>query len=222
MAAKKNDGQEPSVAAVVLACPTATMNPQTKQPFCDKTIRNVFTTECYDFDPEYPWRFQIPLQKVFLPDSVKEHRLRMARYLSRYGQASGWWSREVVWFDPCASIIPGNQKQFEQMRQTLKGKKRYISDNAKLYSPNMQGPPTALKQTQWEGKRINWFMVLSRGVVHVEVMPPNWQLNGRGLADFVERLPTVLMKMLGQDARMPRNVFTDRGTGMYNPQGNYL
>ena len=103
------------------------------------------------------------------------------------------------------------------MRQALKGKKRYISDDAKMYSPNLQGPPTALKHRSWGGRKINCFMVLARGAVHVEVMPEAWTLNGFGLAQFVKRLPKVLKKMLGDGAPLPRNVFTDRGTGMYIP-----
>ena len=105
------------------------------------------------------------------------------------------------------------------MRQALKHNKRYISDDAKMYSPNLLGPSTATKQRTWEGQKINWFMVLTRGVVHVEVMPAEWKLDGDGLALFVERLPGVLRKMLGRKARLPRNVFTDRGTGMYIPTG---
>lgn len=66
---------------------------------------------------------------------------------------------------------------------------------------------------------MNWFMVLARGVVHVEVMPDDWALNGAGLAMFVGRLPAVLHRMLGKEARLPRNVFTDRGTGLYIPTG---
>ena len=108
------------------------------------------------------------------------------------------------------------------MRQALKGRRRYISDNAKLYSPNLQGPPTALKQKQWEGKKVNWFMVVARGVVHVEVMPANWSLDGKGLAFFVERLPRILRKMLGPSALLPRHILTDRGTGMYNPVGKVV
>ena len=222
MAAKRNRDDEPCVAAVVHACPTATLNPQTKKPFCDKTIRGVFTTECYDFDPEHPWKFQLGSQKVYLPQQVKDHRVDMARYILRYGQASAWWAQHVVWFDPCASIIPGTQKQYDQMRQACKGRKRYISDNAKLYSPNLQGPPTALKQRQWEGTKVNWFMVLARGVTHVEVMPSDWALNGKGLALFADRLPAILHRMLGIDARIPRHAFTDRGTGMYNPVGKVV
>jgi hypothetical protein len=108
------------------------------------------------------------------------------------------------------------------MRQALKGKKRYISDNAKLYSPNLPAAPTALKQIQWAGKKVNWFMVLARGVIHIEVMPSDWTLDGDGLAAFVDRLPRILSKMLGGTARLPRHVFTDRGTGMYIPAGKVV
>ena len=138
MAAKRNRQEEPCVAAVVHACPKATLNPETKLPFCEKTIRKVFTEDCYDFDPEHPWRFQHTLQKVYLPNPVKELRLAMAKYLLRHGPDPPWWAQQVVWFDPCASILPGSQKQYDQMRQALKGNKRYISDNAKLYSANLQ------------------------------------------------------------------------------------
>jgi hypothetical protein len=84
-----------------------------------------------------------------------------------------------------------------------------------MYSPHLLGPSTASKQRTWEGNKINWCMVLSRGVVQVEVMPAEWKLDGDGLALFVERLPGVLRKMLGREARLHRNVFTDRETGMY-------
>ena len=53
-------------------------------------------------------------------------------------------------------------------------------------------------------------------------MPDAWQLNGDGLALFVKRLPGVLRKMLGSGAHLPRNVFTDRGTGMYIPAGKVV
>ena len=37
-----------------------------------------------------------------------------------------------------------------------------------------------------------------------------------GAAMCVERLPGLLRKMLGRDARLPRTLFTDRGPGFYN------
>ena len=66
---------------------------------------------------------------------------------------------------------------------------------------------------------MNWFVVLARGKVHVEVMPETWHLDGAGLAQFVKRLPKVLDKMLGANTPKPRTVFTDRGTGMYTGAG---
>lgn len=222
MSSKKQRGDEPCVAAVVHACPRATLNPSTRQPFCDRTIRKVFLEDCYDSSPDFPWRFQCPLQKVFLSAPVKEQRLAMSQGLLRSHPSSAWWAQHVVWFDPCSTILPGSQKQYDQMRQVCKGKKRYISDDSKLYSPNLSGPPTALKQRGWEGKKVNWFMVLARGVVHVEVMPETWTLDGDGLAAFVARLPNILRRMFGPSAHLPRVVFTDRGTGMYNPAGKIV
>ena len=50
-------------------------------------------------------------------------------------------------------------------------------------------------------------------------MPADWPLDSSGVATFVERLPRILRRMLGPRARLPNVVFTDRGTGMYSPQG---
>ena len=219
MTAKAVHKREPCVEAVIHSCPRATLNPVTGKPFDAKLIRKVFNEDCYDFDPEHPWKFQLALQKVFLPDPVKAHRLEMCTFLLEHGPAAHWWSQNVVWFDPCASILPGSQNQYDQMRQACKGKRRYISDDAKLYSPNLSGSATALKQKGWAGRKVSWVMVLTRGVVHVEVMPDDWTVTGEGMAVFVQRLPDILRKMLGPDARLPRTLFTDRGTGLYSARG---
>ena len=219
MAAKAERGKEPCVAALIHTCPRATRNPATGKPFDAKVIRKVLTEDCYDFTPDHPWKFQLALQKVFLPESIKAHRLSMCSFLLEHGPAASWWPQHVVWFDPCASIIPGSQNQYDQMRQACKGRRRYISDDAKLYSPNLSGSATALKQRGWAGRKVSWVMVLARGTVHVEVMPDDWTVNGDGLAMFVHRLPDILRKMLGPDARLPKTIFTDRGTGMYTSNG---
>ena len=85
MAAKKQRGSDPCVAAAVHSCPRATLNPETRQSFCDKTIRKVFAEDCYDLNPHFLWKLQCPLQKVFLPLAIKEHRLRMANHLLTAG-----------------------------------------------------------------------------------------------------------------------------------------
>ena len=64
----------------------------------------------------------------------------------------------------------------------------------------------------------------SVGVDHPQPLhnPETWHLDGGGLAQFVERLPKVLDKMLGANTRKPRTVFTDRGTGMYTGAGKIV
>ena len=51
----------------------------------------------------------------------------------------------------------------------------------------------------------------------------NWTRRAyEGMTMFVQRLPAILRKMLGPDARLPRTIFTDRGTGMYSSQGRVV
>ena len=120
MAAKKLRGEEPCITAVVHSCPHATMNPETCKPFCDKKLREIMTTDCYDFTPEFPWRFQGVLQKIFLPEEVKQHRVSTAEILLSQRPDPEWWAHNVVWFDPGGSVIPGSQAQYNKMRQGVK------------------------------------------------------------------------------------------------------
>ena len=218
MAAKKR-GEEPCPEVAIQRCPKSTLNPETGEPFCDKTLRKVMAEDCYDVDPAKPWRFQLKLQKTFLPDEVKAQRWHMAELLLGDGRDASWWFQNVVWFDPCASILPGSMLQWLRMRQAAVGEKAWPSDDAKEYSRNLRGPKYAKTQRTWGGTRVNWFIVLAKGKVHVETMPHNWPLDSSGVAMFVDRLAGILRRMLGLNARLPKVVFTDRGTGMYSPQG---
>ena len=146
--AAKRVGDEPSVEAVLHACPKATYNPKTKQPFSPNTIRSVFKQNCYDFDSDHPWQFQTPLQKVFVSQPVREHREAMAKYLMKDTPDPAWWSQHVVWFDPCRSIIPGSQNQYDKMRQACKGHRQWVSEDARQYSANLRGPAYAKSRSQ--------------------------------------------------------------------------
>ena len=125
---QKGEGYEPSVEVTIAKCPAATHNPQTRRPFCDEVIRKVFVEDCYDFDPESPWKLQYPLQKVFLPDKVKEHRVRMVDEIEALPNSSdaGWWYRYVVWFDPCQSIVARTRQQYDRMRRAERGNQKKI------------------------------------------------------------------------------------------------
>ena len=65
-------------------------------------------------------------------------------------------------------------------------------------------------------------MVLARGKVGIDILPDDWELNGDGMAQVVRRLEGKLREMLGRGARLPRVLFTDRGTGMYAPAGQIV
>ena len=82
---------------------------------------------------------------------------------------------------------------------------------------NMRASPYAGKQAHWGDKKVWWFIVLAKGKVHVEVMPPGWTQNGDGQAQMVSLLPGILNHMLGEQSGHPTVVFTDRGPGFYHP-----
>ena len=130
-----------------------------------------------------------------------------------------WYHRNVVWVDPCASILPGSHKQWLKQKQVLKRGKRWVSDDALGDSRNLPEPDTALKQRSWEGRKVNWVIILARGQIGVDILPEDWVLDGEGMAMVIRRLTGRLRDMLGAEARLPRVLMTDRGTGMYAPSG---
>ena len=223
---QKGEGHEPSADVTIARRPAATLNPETKKPFRDKTIQKVWLEDCYDFDPGRPWKLQAPLQNIFLPDDIKQQRLAMAKHILRqepHGDDAGWWLRNVVWMDPCCSVLPRSRRQYDKMRRAeLGNKKRYISDDARLYSRNLRGPKESLKQASFEAERISWVMVLARGVMAVHMLPEGWAVNGEGMTAVAAELPAILRRMLGAKALLPRVLFTDRGTGMYAPSGHIV
>ena len=221
---QKDEGEEPSPDVTVITHPMSTYNPKTKQAFCGKTIRKIWLKHCYDFTPEFPWKYQYPLQRRFLPEDTKEHRLTMTNHIleqEEHGDSVQWWAQNVLWFDPCASILPTTRRQYVRMRQAeLGNKKRLISDDAKEYSRNMRGAKESLKQAGFESMRISWLMVLARGKVAIEMLPEGWTVDSKGVAHATRLLPRILRRMLGEGAPLPRVLFTDRGTGMYTPNGH--
>ena len=108
------------------------------------------------------------------------------------------------------------------MKEALKGEKGWHSDDAKHLNENRRGPTTALKQRTWDGTKVNWVIVLTRGRIGVDILPLDWQLDGNGMAIVVHRLNDRLREMLGHCARRPRVLMSDRGTGMYAPSGQVV
>ena len=108
------------------------------------------------------------------------------------------------------------------MKQLLKGDKGWIFDNAKKKKPNKRGAKTALRQTTFEGTKMNWVIILAKGVVGVDILPLDWTLDGDSMAVVVQRLEGRLRDMLGADARLPRVLMSDCGAGMYAPSGHVV
>ena len=140
MAAKKR-GEPPCAEVAARQCPKAMVNDATGALFSDWALRKVMAEDCFDCDPNVPWKYQTKLQKVFIPEPVKLSRVAMCRVL--LGQFrdlrrdAQWWYSNVVWFDSCATILPGSPLQYERMRQKASGEKAWLSDDAKTYSPQL-------------------------------------------------------------------------------------
>ena len=221
--ALKKSGDEPTVALVKEKCPDATWNPDTEAPFTDKYILEVFKDRCHDDGSIQPWRFVNPLQKTALPDWLKTLRRNWAQRLLAEGAHDWWFHRHCLWVDPCYNILTTSQRQKFDQAQAKKGKgKRWMSDDTRPYSRNLKASPFGGKQKQFGDRKLWWFVVMSRGRVHVEVMGHKWRQTGKGMAEFVERLPEVLQEMLHQPDTLPRVICSDRGPGFYQTSTGHI
>ena len=72
----KAEGEEPTYAAVVAACPGATLNPHTDEPVDKKLVYIVFREHCYDDEdnPSDRWLNLPRLSQKALDDKTKERR----------------------------------------------------------------------------------------------------------------------------------------------------
>ena len=131
---------------------------------------------------------------------------------------ASWYASNVIWHDPCYTIRPAGPEKAQDQNQANKLQKRFISDDAKEYSRNLKGPGYAKKQRSWGDCKFHWILVLTRGRIHVEVLPEEWQPDAIGMASFVALLPGILQKMLPRQRSKPRQIYTDRGAGMYVPK----
>ena len=214
----------PSVSAVLVSCPKATLNPETTEPFSAKVVLEVFRTRCYDEDPQHPWTYAHPKHKTSLNPDLKEARWEWAKVMLAFSHHAGWYFRHVVWFDPCYTIVPGRPKTMYDQQQHSFGKaQRWMSGDKEstAKSVNLRTSPYTNKTTQWGDAKVWWFLVLARGKVHIHVVGKGWQQDPAGQAQMVEALPKVLKKMLGAGPH-PDVVFTDRGPGFYHPSSGTI
>eukprot|EP00973_Karenia_brevis_P087057 12073116-Karenia_brevis.AAC.1 len=66
------------------------------------------------------------------------------------GHSASWYRRNIIWVDPCSTIIPGTRRTAFQQGVSKKGKsKRWLSKLSKKYTRNLRAAPYADKQKQW-------------------------------------------------------------------------
>ena len=214
MALKKR-GIEPTVPSILAQTPKAATNPRTKRPFTAPTIAKVLKRQCFDESPDDPWKCISPYCKSALSPELIEARLTWAKTLQSRGYSARWCFHNLIWMDPCNTVIPAAKRTIFDQQQSAKGKrKRWMSKGARMKSRNLRATPYAGKQRQWADKRAWWFVIMSRGKVILELMPLDWVQSGPGMAELVQRLPQLLRKRLGSGS-LPRTVATDRGPGFY-------
>ena len=219
----KRAGDEPSVALVRERCPDATWNPETNAPFTDKYILEVFKEKCFDDGSSLPWRHLYPLQKTALPDFLKNHRSQWGQDKLDEGTAPGWYHRHCLWIDPCYNILTTNKRQAFNLELARFGKgKRWGSEDNRHYSRNLRSSPYGDKQCQFGDRKVWWFVVLTRGRVHFEVMGHGWQQTGKGMREFVEKLPSILEDLFNDGDALPRVVVSDRGPGFYQGSTGHI
>ena len=168
----KRQKLEPTAQAVVAACPAATKNPNTGDPYDKKVILKVFRTLCYDNHPSHPWGHVTPVQKTALSPEQQAARLQWSRTLLADGRTAGWYYQNCIFAGPCNTVVsPSAQTAFDEHQATYGKGKRWMSSDSRMSSRNLKASPYAGKQKRFGDKRVWWFVILTRGRVCLKAVP---------------------------------------------------
>ena len=221
--AMKRRGEEPTAPDVKRHCPDATHNPTTGKPITDKYIYGVLKSKCVDEGYELPWGHLNPHRKTALSPEMKKWRCTYARAQKRLGHSPTWYHRNVIYLDPCHTILTDRPRSnFDETQASYGKAKRWMSPDAKAESRNLLASPYATKQSQFGDKKIWWFIMLFRGKVHYEIMGSDWKQAGAGVSLLVARLERILRKNLGAGTPLPRVILSDRGPGLYQSSTGHI
>ncbi len=129
----KRDGFEPSVEAVKERCPAATLNPETKQPFSDNLVAKVFHSRCFDDGAEEPWGHISPFNKTALSPELVKLRWDWAKMQKKEGLPEHWFHKNVVFIDPCNTVLSDSLKTgFDETRASYGKSKRWMSQTGQV------------------------------------------------------------------------------------------
>jgi hypothetical protein len=214
----KAAGDEPTYAAVVAACPAATLNPATGQPVDKARVYTVFRESCYDdeSDPEDTWDHRNRLARGALDAAAMLRRDAFAIHVMSLRYTVQWYFYNLVWCDLCNSIVPRTRRKAQELALARKAGKGWMSKAFQESSENYKLPKVLLKLNSSDTVRIWWVPILSRGKLHIEPLPDNFPGETQaGAAIMVERVRAAL-NVRFQGSTPPTVLFTDRGNGFYN------
>ena len=212
----KSQGTEPTYAAVVAACPRATLNPDTGSPVKKDRVYALFREACYDDDPEDCWDNLRRLARSALDEPSRERRFAFAKHMLTLQHTDKWYSENLVWCDLCNSILPRTQKKANDMALARKGGKGWMSQGSQAHSQNLRQPKHVLKLNSSDTVRVWWVPILTRGKYHVEPLPENFPgETEEGAAIMVAKVRAAL-NVRFPAGNAPRVLFTDRGNGFFN------
>ena len=187
-------------------------------------VKQIWAGACYDEGALEPWGHLAPLSKTALSPEMQRLRHEWSIAQLRLDRPPHWYYRHCVWVDPNHTILTIDPRSVFDAQQASYGrnKPRWISPDARMSSRNLRSSPYAEKQARHGDRKVWWHLVLTRGVVHFEVMGAGWRQTGRGQADFIDRLDARLPELLGEGTPLPRVVVSDRGPGFYNSNGSIV
>ena len=211
----KSEGQEPTYAALIAACPQATLNPKTGQQIDKKCVFTVFRECCFDDNPDDKWDNLPRLSRSALTEDVRDKRWAFAKYMLEHRHTPQWYFDNMVWCDLCNSLLAKTQKKASEMALARKSGRGWMSKGSQMHSDNLRMPKQVLKLNSSDTVRVWWVPILTRGKFHVEPLPsyfPGETPEGAEL--MVTKVYRALCARF-PNVTPPKVVFTDRGNGFY-------
>ena len=215
-AIKANRG-EVTYGGVCANAAKAVINPDTGEPVDKRAVYVCLRERCYDKDPDNKWANRRRLGRAALTATQISRRYAWACFMKGLELAAAWLFNNLVWVDICSSILPTTEAKAAEQALARKGRRVWCSADALSDDENLLGDKRVLKMKSWDTIRVWWVPVLTRGKLHVEVLPDSFPGDyPDGAETFVARVRASLnIRFQGQAA--PTVLFTDRGAGFYNP-----
>ena len=213
--AMKRNGSEPTYTLILGSCPGAVINPDTDEPVDKKRVYDVFREQCYDEGAEHPWKHRKCLTKTALSDEIITKRWGWLLFMERQSHTAEWYYKNLIWIDFCNTILPRSEKKAAEQALARKGGSGWISQGCQMFSCNLRGDRTSLKQNSEDTIKVWWMPVLTRGKLHVECFNadfPGECADGAELA--AQRLRPILNLRFPNETK-PKFVMTDKGRGFY-------